>query len=144
MNHLTSCHSRLNITKQTPILEEACEERGLDITSFTSRLHHHTAAYCVKGIRYEPSDSGDGVSDHPADHNMGVLRVGQHACKTQILQTNTKADAIAQCRISSLLKQLLINLTFSRCYEIASLLTGKKVDFKTVPPKCRSVEQQQL
>lgn len=68
----------------------------VDITSFTSRLHHHAAAHRVEGIRYEASDSSDCVSDHPADHDMSVLRVGQHPWKTHMLQTNTKMDAVVQ------------------------------------------------
>lgn len=56
--------------------------RGESVTSFASRLHHHAPADGVEGVGHQAGDGGHGLSDHPAHHDVCVLGVGEHSCKT--------------------------------------------------------------
>lgn len=56
------------------------------ITSFASGLHHHTTTNSVEGVRHETSDRSHGLSDHPADNNVCVLGVWEHACSRDVNQ----------------------------------------------------------
>lgn len=54
------------------------------VTSFASRLHHHTTTDGVEGVGHETSDRSHRLSNHPADNNVCVLGVWKHACKRNV------------------------------------------------------------
>lgn len=62
------------------ILIQCITESSWTLTSFTSRLHHHTTSDGVEGVWDQTSCSGDGLSNHPADDDVRILGIWQHTC----------------------------------------------------------------
>lgn len=52
-----------------------------DVALGASGLHHHAPADGVEGVRDDTGHGGHGLGDGPADHQRGVLGVGQHAAR---------------------------------------------------------------
>lgn len=60
------------------------------LTSFASRLHHHTTTDGVEGVGNESGDRGHRLSNHPADNNVCVLGIWKHACKREKVSLSLK------------------------------------------------------
>lgn len=50
-----------------------------DLGGLAARLHHHATTHSIEGIRHNASNSGNNLSDGPADVDGCVLGIGQHA-----------------------------------------------------------------
>lgn len=101
-------------------MPDASYARRQKLTSFTARLHHHATTNRIKRVGGQAGDSGDGLSDHPADNDVGVLWVWKHACGREVLvRTAGEPPAPAQTRHRPATAQrlpssaILVNLPFA-------------------------------